>query len=217
MDAPKRQFRKSKMTRKKIVDQAQKLFLTMGYADTTVAMIAKAIDVSYGTVYTYFNSKADIFVELMEESMKELYDMANTPFYPTDLKEAYRIIRQQTFSHLEFSLTNRQIMVRIQEAMYLSPEVRQKWDEIRNYFLGTITQDIRYSQQTGLLRKGVIPEISARRWYASNEFFLWEVVNNPAAYDIHKLPDIMTREYMLSIYQANGYEDIGSPSLDESY
>lgn len=212
MDSTKRHFRKSRMTRKKIVEQAGKLFLSLGYADTTVAMIAKGIDVSYGTVYTYFNSKADIFVELMEENIKDLYDMANTPFLPKNAKEAYAIIRQQSFAHLEFSLTNRLIMVRIQEAMYLSPEVRQKWQEIRHYFLGTITQDIRYSQRAGLLRTGVIPEISARRWYASNEFFLWEVVNNPAAYDIFQLSEIMTKEYMLSIYQIANVEDLAPVS-----
>lgn len=204
----KKQFRKSKMTRKKIINQAYEFFLSVGFAETTVAMISKAVGVSYGTVYTYFNSKSDIFIEIMEDTVKELYAMARTPFFPKTAKEAYFIIREQAFSHLNFAVKNKRILEIIEEAMHLSPEVRLKWQHIQDYFLATITQDIQYSKNAGLLREGVIPDIAAKKWYAANEWFLWEIARNPDRYDVAQLSRIISREYVVSIYNVKDYDEL---------
>lgn len=208
MEGEKKQFRKSRMTRKKIINQAYEFFLSVGFAETTVAMISKAVGVSYGTVYTYFNSKSDIFIEIIEDTVQELYSMARTPFFPKTAKEAYFIICEQAFSHQSFAIKNKRILEIIEEAMHLSPEVRLKWQHIQDYFLGTIAQDIRYSQNAGLLREGVVPEITARKWYATNEWFLWEIAKNPERYDIAELSRIISREYVVGIYNVKDYDEL---------
>jgi TetR/AcrR family transcriptional repressor of mexJK operon len=55
-----------------ILDQALPLFLQLGFEGVSMAMIARAARGSKATLYTYFNSKADLFVALMEQSWEQL-------------------------------------------------------------------------------------------------------------------------------------------------
>ena len=57
-------------------------------------------------------------------------------------------------------------------------EIRQKWDEIRERFINSITQDITYSQENGLAHPKLNKETVARAWFAMNEMFLWTIVKN---------------------------------------
>jgi len=54
-------------TRERIVEETLGLFTTLGFHETTVRDIAQAAEVSRATLYQYFESKDDIFVELLEE------------------------------------------------------------------------------------------------------------------------------------------------------
>lgn len=54
-------------TRTRIVDTALALFESQGFHGTSVDDIAKAAEVSRATLYQYFESKEQIFVELLEE------------------------------------------------------------------------------------------------------------------------------------------------------
>lgn len=57
-------------TRQSILDAAFKLFSSNGYASTTIAQIAAGAGVSASNVYSYFESKVDIFYELYEPWLK---------------------------------------------------------------------------------------------------------------------------------------------------
>ena len=52
--------RKKLMTRRALVDAAQRLFEERGYDGVTVAEIADAADVSVKTLFTYFAAKEDL-------------------------------------------------------------------------------------------------------------------------------------------------------------
>ncbi|MTI67260.1 MAG: TetR/AcrR family transcriptional regulator [Firmicutes bacterium] len=71
-----RQFKK-KRTRKKILEVSKKLFLDKGYDKTTSKEIAKRSGLGVGTVYNYFESKADIFLAIMSEEfgIEEKYNL----------------------------------------------------------------------------------------------------------------------------------------------
>jgi len=55
-------------TREQIVDAALQLFAAQGFHETLVDDIAGAADVSRATLYQYFESKDELFVELAEEA-----------------------------------------------------------------------------------------------------------------------------------------------------
>src|ERR1700743_376971 len=54
-------------TRQRIVEETLRLFETQGFHATSVDGIAKAAGTSRSTLYQYFESKEQIFVELLDE------------------------------------------------------------------------------------------------------------------------------------------------------
>ncbi|WP_329334641.1 TetR/AcrR family transcriptional regulator [Streptomyces sp. NBC_00663] len=55
--------RKKRETRQRISDIATGLFLERGFMDVTIADVAEAADVSVNTVYNYFATKEDLFLD----------------------------------------------------------------------------------------------------------------------------------------------------------
>jgi len=51
-----------------IMEKAKKLFAEKGYHSVTVEEVAEACRVAKGTMYLYFDSKADLFVEIFVEA-----------------------------------------------------------------------------------------------------------------------------------------------------
>jgi AcrR family transcriptional regulator len=66
--------RKKRQTRALIADTARRLFAERGFDAVTVAQVARAADVSEGTVFNYFPSKEDLFYGDMEAFEAELVD-----------------------------------------------------------------------------------------------------------------------------------------------
>lgn len=62
----------SSKTKRRIYDVASELFSTQGYKATTLTDIAKAADVSTGTLYRYFPSKGDFLVEIGKSSVERM-------------------------------------------------------------------------------------------------------------------------------------------------
>jgi AcrR family transcriptional regulator len=59
--------RKKEQTRQAIAEAAQGLFVERGFDAVTVAEVAKAAEVSEGTVFNYFPTKEDLFYGRMED------------------------------------------------------------------------------------------------------------------------------------------------------
>jgi AcrR family transcriptional regulator len=66
--------RKKRQTRALITEVAQRLFSERGFDAVTVAEVARAADVSEGTVYNYFPTKEDLFYGGMEAFEAELVE-----------------------------------------------------------------------------------------------------------------------------------------------
>jgi AcrR family transcriptional regulator len=58
--------RKKERTRQQIAQAAQRLFAERGFESVTVAEVARAADVSEGTVFNYFPTKEELFYSGME-------------------------------------------------------------------------------------------------------------------------------------------------------
>jgi AcrR family transcriptional regulator len=74
-------------TRQRIVEETLRLFETQGFHATSVEGIAKAAGTSRSTLYQYFESKEQIFVELLEECGSALMRVVRRigPLGPTQL------------------------------------------------------------------------------------------------------------------------------------
>lgn len=113
---------------------------------------------------------------------------------------AYGIIVEQVTQYLGIFVTQKRMMEVICEARNVSEEVSNKWNNIRDYFINTITQDITYSKNYNLIRNEVNPEIAARSWYAVNDAFQYEVLSSTNKYGITALAKHMANMYVHGIY-----------------
>lgn len=60
--------------KKKVLKTALKLFASNGFHATTTAQIARQAGVSEGTIYKYFDSKNDLFTNLLHPILNEIKD-----------------------------------------------------------------------------------------------------------------------------------------------
>lgn len=63
---------KKEWTKKAILTAAKKVFLKMGYVNTTIEKIASEARVSKGAIYLYFSSKDDLYMSLLVPVIQEL-------------------------------------------------------------------------------------------------------------------------------------------------
>lgn len=66
--------RRSEHKRREILNAARTLFITEGYADTGMEVVARKAAVSTATLYAHFQSKADLFRATVVEIMHEIDD-----------------------------------------------------------------------------------------------------------------------------------------------
>ena len=62
---------KARKKREAIVDISRDLFAINGFENTKVEDITKAMNISKGSFYTYFNTKEEVLFEVMEKSYVE--------------------------------------------------------------------------------------------------------------------------------------------------
>ncbi|EJQ13809.1 TetR/AcrR family transcriptional regulator [Bacillus cereus] len=188
-------------TKKKLLHSGYTIFTKNGFQKTTITQIIKHAETGYGTAYVYFKNKDALLVILMEGVMNRFYDIADRSFSPQTKAEARDMIQNQVRAFLQLAQEERDILQVVEEAIGLSREISQKWDEIRERFIKSITQDITYSQESGLAQPELNKEIVARSWFAMNETFLWEIVQNDKELDLEEVVHTLTAMYTTGLYK----------------
>jgi AcrR family transcriptional regulator len=59
--------KKGERTRRRLLDAAEEIFAELGYHDASIVKITESAQVAQGTFYIYFQSKQEIFDELVED------------------------------------------------------------------------------------------------------------------------------------------------------
>ncbi|PGW36821.1 TetR family transcriptional regulator [Bacillus cereus] len=188
-------------TKKKLLHSGYTIFTKNGFQKTTITQIIKHAETGYGTAYVYFKNKDALLVILMEGVMNRFYNIADRSFSPQTKAEAHDMIQNQVRAFLQLAQEERDILQVVEEAIGLSREISQKWDEIRERFIKSITQDISYSQESGLAQPELNKEIVARGWFAMNETFLWEIVQNDKELDLEEVVHTLTVMYTTGLYK----------------
>lgn len=188
-------------TKKKLLQSGYTIFIKNGFQKTTITQIIKHAETGYGTAYVYFKNKDALLVVLMEDVMNRFYNIADRSFSPETKLDACDMIQSQVRAFLQLAEEERDILQVVEEAIGLSGEISQKWDEIRERFIKSITQDITYSQESGLAQPELNKEIVARGWFAMNETFLWEIVQNDKELDLEEVVHTLTVMYTTGLYK----------------
>lgn len=80
MGIEERRNREKLARREAIIACARELFLAKGFNATTMDEIAQRAELSKGTLYLYFNSKEELYVTVMSEGLKILFDRIEETF-----------------------------------------------------------------------------------------------------------------------------------------
>ncbi|WP_050183987.1 TetR/AcrR family transcriptional regulator [Domibacillus robiginosus] len=190
-------------TKKKLLKAAEAVFFEQGFQQTTIRHIISRAQTGYGTAYVYFKNKDDFLIELMKEVMEQFYEVASLPFTPSTKKEAQDLIVNQVRLFLSLAMERKEFMRIIKEAIGNSPVIEANWQNIRDRFISSITQDILYAQSKSLANPQLIPSLVARSWFYTNEMFMWELINGDSAESMEEIIQHMTVIYTNGLYSSH--------------
>ncbi|MGC9220953.1 MAG: TetR/AcrR family transcriptional regulator [Solirubrobacteraceae bacterium] len=138
---PRPTSHRGKATRKRLVEEAETIFADVGYQEASIVRITEAADVAQGTFYRYFDSKQQIFEEVVVDLNyrvrramttasvaartrldAERYGFAAFFQFTAEHPALYRVIRQAEFVspkalHYHYERIIASYIPRLQEAM----------------------------------------------------------------------------------------------------
>ncbi len=185
-----RRYLRSRITRKLILDTALEVFLSAGYAKTTIAKISEQANVGYGTVYSHFKGKDDILNKVVDNVMEDFYTFLDVEFAPATAAEARQIFYELMNTCFRLADQHRAIMKVYQEALGLSESIAAHWNEVKQHFIDNSTKSIQFAQAAGLA-KTFDPHIGAKAYILLIDRFIWEVVNENES-DLGHLSSVLT-------------------------
>jgi len=171
-----RRYLRSRITRKLILDTALEVFLSEGYAKTTIAKISQQAKVGYGTVYSHFKGKDDILNKVVDNVLAEFYNLLEVPFAPVSQDEARKAYYELVLTSFRLAEQHRPIMKVYQEALGQSKSIANHWYNIKDHFIENAARSFNYSQEKGLAKEFDI-ETVAKAYILLVDRFIWEVVN----------------------------------------
>lgn len=183
-------------TRAKVLEAAEQVFSEHGYHDASIVKITEAAGVAQGTFYLYFQSKKQVFDELVEDLNRRVrHAMSEASARGSNRIEAERLGFQAFF---RFTADHPALYRIIRQAEFVSPEaLRLHYTRIvDNYIAGLETAKARGEiapLDTAVAAWALmgIGELVGMRWV------LWDEQN-------HALPDAVFDEVMALIQRALG-------------
>ena len=81
MGQEERRRQEKEIKRKDILDAAERIFFSKGYEDASMDEVAREAEFSKRTVYLYFSSKEQIYLEIMIRGYKLLIETIGESFH----------------------------------------------------------------------------------------------------------------------------------------
>ncbi|MEI5908759.1 TetR/AcrR family transcriptional regulator [Bacillus spongiae] len=148
-----KQIKMMEQKREKILQQAIILFAEQGYESTTIAKVAKASGVSFGSVFTYFENKDQLFFHAVTEPLEKVYKSELLDFDP-DAEDSLNEIKRMIDKHIHIFTemhTYLQLVVQVIGQHTKFPEPFKVLDEFSAEFTQKINQAIQNGQKHGVL------------------------------------------------------------------
>lgn len=197
-----RRYLRSRITRKLILDTALNVFLSEGYAKTTIAKISQQAKVGYGTVYSHFKGKDDILNKVVDSVLADFYNLLEVPFSPDTLEEARKAYHELVLTSFRLSEQHRPIMKVYQEALGQSASIASHWHNVKDQFIKSAARSFSYSQEKGLAKKFDI-QVGAKAFILLVDRFIWEVVDEKED-DLEHITDTIVDMLFFGFFKPEG-------------
>jgi AcrR family transcriptional regulator len=191
-EVPERQLTpRGLRTRAQLVAAARTIFERDGFVASRITDIADEAAVSHGTFYTYFDSKEQIFREVLE-SIREVMlgggqsaGETSVEVVPDGRLSPRESIARANRRYLEAYRDNCQLMIIWEQAATLNEEFRSLLADSRHSFTGRSERFIRRLQETGAAKADIDPHYAAHAltamisrfayvWFLGGERFEFE-------------------------------------------
>ncbi len=151
---------RGRRTRAALVGAAGRVFSERGYHDATVGDITSAADVAHGTFYTYFDSKRDLFREVVEAVVADFQEEDRST--PRQGDDPYSGIEAGNRGYLRAYARNAPLMGVLEQVAIADPDLRDIRFEARRYWVIRAAKRFDRWKAEGVIR----PEVDTQ--YAAN-------------------------------------------------
>lgn len=103
MGNSERKEKEKEIRKNDIINAAERVFFTKGYTNATMDDVAREAEYSKRTIYVYFNSKEQIYFEIMIRGYRLMMDMLNTNLQKEEVYTAIEDIKQMASTLYRFS------------------------------------------------------------------------------------------------------------------
>ncbi|TFB15038.1 TetR/AcrR family transcriptional regulator [Filobacillus milosensis] len=147
---------KKEQKRALILNAAIKLYSVNGFEETKIADVAKEAGVSFGTVFSYFESKNALYEAAILEPLEEIrsyFENVEDHFQGDPLD----VMKAMIDCHVEIFSTRKELLLLIQQVLARPsrfPNLFEELDGFVNSFVDSINSIIEEGQKLGYFYKG---------------------------------------------------------------
>lgn len=138
--------------RQEILDTSKTMFYENGYDKTSTRKIAKTVGIAEGTIFNYFDTKADIFLEVIGSDMEEFPIDGNIDWDTgvTDIIYEFLVKSVSFFTKLNKGIM-REMAVATVNIAKKAPNVLRKFAELDYKVLADLEKLLAKLQEQGLI------------------------------------------------------------------
>jgi AcrR family transcriptional regulator len=129
--------RKGDLRERQILDSAEKLLATRGYADMTIGDIAEAAGITRGALYFYFASKQDVLTALVARTVQALREKSGATL--NDTAPVEEVIETALERTAQLWREHGLVMRAAVDLSSTVPDVDQLWTGTADVFIEAIT------------------------------------------------------------------------------
>jgi len=183
---------KKKRKRSIILNAAIKLYSVNGFAETKVAEIAKEAGVSFGTVFTYFDTKESLYESAILEPLEEI----KTYFLEIEKHftgEPLEIVKDMIDCHVQIFSTRSEYLRLIQQVLASPERFPKLFNELNDFVNGFIVsihpiieagqkKGYFYEETTSLIAESYLSILNGMRLTFIDEYtnLLWKDITRQA-------------------------------------
>lgn len=152
MPLSEQQLLNMKKKRAAILEAATSLFATEGYEGTTIKKIAEAANIGFGSVFTYFKDKEELYYTVITEPLKEV--SASVFAFNPDAENPLAELEMMIETHIKLFAgmnTYLALVVQVVGQHQRFPDSFGKLDMFHDEFREKVSLLVQNGQQKGLL------------------------------------------------------------------
>lgn len=180
---------RGRRTRQQLVTAARTVFERNGFLQARISDICEAAGVAYGSFYTYFASKEEIFAEVVDSVEVDLLTMDRAP-EDADPIERIRLANRH---YLEAYRQNAKLMAVIHQVASFDPEVRETRAQRQNELAHAIEVRTRALQEAGHADPDIDPAYAAQALGGMVALFAEHLFNEKTSFDLDTAVEQLTR------------------------